>query len=121
MQHKFNIKLAVFLVGLFSSLIFLIVGSNNKYCLSFGFVLLGISLATYIVYNNDKTAKNIQELDLKIEEIDLDKDLDEDRKDYVVQELYKCRGQFAKQKKKTTICFGLGAFLFVIIGVLFLF
>ena len=84
-------------------------------------MLLGVSLALFIVYNNEKTEKQAKELDDNIEKVDDDAELDEDDKDYVVQELYKCKGHLAKQKKKTIICFGLGAFLFFMVGVLFLF
>ena len=70
MKKKFNLKLTAFLVSLFISLMIIILGNKNPYCLSFGFVFMSVSMVLYVLYNNEKTTKTILELDNAIDELD---------------------------------------------------
>lgn len=132
MKKKFNFKLTALLVSLFISLILIILGNSNKYCLSFGFILLGLAAALYVLYNNEKTLHEIDEINKELDEIDLNEDFDFDSdgeedllndedKAYVLQQLYLRQGNLIKRKKKVTIIFYLCAALMVLLGIIGIF
>jgi hypothetical protein len=132
MKKKFNFKLTALLVSLFLSLIIIILGNKNKYCLSFGFILLGFCAAFFVNYNNEKTDKQIQEIDRELDELDLSDgiDIDEDgeedvitdeEKAYILQQLCLQQSNLTKRKKKVSITFYLCAAMLVLLGILGIF
>ena len=127
MKFKFNFKLTAFLVSLFLSLIILILGNENKYCLCFGFILLGLSAALFVLFNNDKTVQTIQEIDKEIEELDEEfaefegnEEIQEERT-YVLQQLYLRQNRLIKRKRKVAITFYLCAGLLILLGIVGIF
>ena len=136
-KFKFNIKLTAFLVSLFLSLILVIVGSNNKYCLSFGFILMGLSLSLFVWYNNEKTQKMLELLEEDIDaveqyEIDEDEEMQieteedmlfksEEERIYVLKQLYVRQSKLKKQKNKFIVLFNLCGFVLIILGFIGLF
>ena len=133
-KFQFNFKLTAFLVSLFVSLILVIVGSGNKYCLSFGFILMGLSLSLFIWYNNEKTQKTLESLEADIdyvEQYDENEIVDEEHEDltfeneeeriYVLKQLYVRQNKLRKQKRKSIILFNLCGFVLVILGFVGLF
>ena len=127
MKFKFDFKLTAFLVSLFLSLIVLILGNKNDYCLSFGFILLGISAVLFVFYTNSKTQQDIQEIDKEIEKYDEEYDLFEESDElieeraYVMQQLYLSQNKLMKRKRKVSITFYLCAALLIILGIIGLF
>ncbi|MBO5954494.1 MAG: hypothetical protein J6Q13_00815 [Clostridia bacterium] len=128
MKIKFNLKLTAFLVSLFISLLLLILGSKNTYCLSFGFMLLGASLGSFIWYMNEKIENELTELNQAIDELTSDENLDEDDGDeeieeqgYILQQLYSRQKQLIKKKRKIKIVFGICGGALIILGFINLF
>ena len=132
MKFKFNFKLTAFLVSLFISLLIIILGNKNKYCLSFGFAMLGFALVIFVMYNNEKTDKTIEEVDAQIDELsqeytDLDEEDDlngevlEENYAYSIKQLYIRRSKLLKRKKKVVITFYLCAALLVLFGIVGIF
>ena len=126
MKFKFNFKLTAFLVSLFISLIIVILGNKNQYCLSFGFMLMGVSLSLFVLYNNEKTYITIDEIDAQLDEVDLemaevDDELAQEEYAYVVKQLYLRRVKLLKRKKKVALTFYLCSALLVILGIIGLF
>lgn len=121
MKKEFNFKLTMFLVSLFVSLTILILGNKNKYCFCFGFILLGISLAFYVWFNNDKTEKLVKQIDEEMEKVPDDESLDEEERVYVFKELGKRQAKLSKQRKKTSFVFYLSAGLLILLAILTLF
>lgn len=133
-KFQFNFKLTAFLVSLFVSLILVIVGSGNKYCLSFGFILMGLSLSLFVWYNNEKTQKTLESLEADIdyvEQYDENESVNEEHEDltfeneeeriYVLKQLYVRQNKLRKQKRKSIILFNLCGFVLVILGFVGLF
>ena len=116
MKKNFSIKLTAFLVSLFISLILVIVGNKNQYCLSFGFMLMGVSVALYVLYNDEKTVQTLADIDQKIAEIKHDESMDEDDADFSMQELMLVQTKLLKRKKKIAFIFYLFAALLVVLG-----
>lgn len=128
MKFKFNFKLTAFLVSLFLSLIVLILGNKNPYCLSFGFIFLGISAVLFVFYTNEKTQQYIAEVDKEIDKYDQEFDkLNEDNEEiqmeraYVMQQLYLSQNKLMKRKRKITIVFYLCAALLIVLGIVGIF
>ncbi|MBQ9795376.1 MAG: hypothetical protein IJW36_00240 [Clostridia bacterium] len=121
MKIKFNFKLTVFLVSLFISLLILILGNKNSYCLSFGFICLGLSIALYVWYNNEKSINSIAEIDSQVEIIEDDETVDDNEKTYMISQLYLRQSKLIKNKKKVARVFYITAVLFVFIGIIALF
>ena len=132
MKKKFNVKLTALLVSLFISLIIIILGNKNKYCLSFGFILLGFCAGLFVLYNNEKTNQTISEIDQELDEIELDDSFDVDgdgeediltdeEKVYVMQQLCVQQADLLKRKKKVAITFYLCAGLFILLGIIGIF
>ena len=128
MKFKFNLKLTAFLVSLFLSLLLVILGSGNKYCLSFGFMLMGASLMLFVFYNNNKTENEIVNIEKDIDELEDyynqldDDDLDiEEEVSYALKQLYSRRKKLIKHKKKSVLVFNLCGFSLIILGIIGLF
>ncbi len=136
-KFQFNFKLTAFLVSLFVSLILVIVGSGNKYCLSFGFMILGASLSLFVWYNNEKIQKELETLEEDIdsvEQIDFDetKQNEEEQhedydfqnieeKVYVLKQLYVRQKMLRKNKRKSIILFNLCGLVLIVLGFISLF
>lgn len=113
MKFKFNYKLTISLVSLFVSFLLIILGSKNKYCLSFGFILMGVAIAFYAIYKTEKFNETIIEISNEIEETN-----EEDT--FSLTQLNKERKRFVSQKKRFNFVFYLCAFLLVIVGFSFM-
>lgn len=132
MKSKFNLKLTIFLVSLFVSLLLVILGGKVKLCLSFGFIIMGVSLFLFIWYNNERIKKALDELNEKIDEIDaLDNDYEyesqeeedeaEEEKVYILKELYSRQGYVEKKKKSMFVMFGICGLALIVLGFFALF
>ena len=106
------------------SLIIIILGNKNKYCLSFGFLLLAVSMVLFALYDKEKTQKTIDELDVEIE--DMENELENlpeeefEERVYVIKQLYVRSGKLLKRKKSGSLAFYLFAgflVLFAIFGI----
>ena len=117
MKKKFNFKLTIFLVSLFVSLIIIILGNKNKYCLYFGIILLGLSLGLFMYYFNDQIDKNIMEIEEEIEKIDGQSEDD----GFMLQDLYTVKNKLTKKKKSVKVTFSLCSILLVVLGILGMF
>lgn len=124
MKFKFNFKLTAFLVSLFLSLIILILGNKNQYCLCFGFILLGLSAALFVYYNNDKTTQTIEEINKEVDELDEEfaqfednEEIQEERA-YALQQLYLRQNRLMKRKRKVSVTFYLCAGLLILLGII---
>ena len=128
MKIKFNLKLTAFLVSLFISLLLVILGSKNTLCLSFGFMLMGVSLAGFIWYMNEKIDNELIELNQAIDELTSDENLNEEESDeeieeqtYILQQLYLRQKQLIKKKRKVKIVFGICGGALALLGFVNLF
>ena len=135
MKFKFNFKLTAFLVSLFIGLLLVILGSYNKYCLSFGFIILGCSVELFIRFQNEKITTSLFELEQQIDELEQEYDEesgydeendydDEIEKEnlmneqvYVLQQLYARQKKLIKQRRSTNISFRICAILLICLGV----
>lgn len=104
-KFKINFKLTAFLVSLFLSLIIVILGNKFKVCLCIGFILLGISLALFVLFNDERTTKIVQELTEEIDKISQDETMEEDTKMFMKGQLYLTINKLNKRKSKTRIIF----------------
>ena len=135
-KFQFNFKLTAFLVSLFVSLLLVILGSQNKYCLSFGFVMLGASLMLFVWYNNEKMQKSLEDLEKDIdhvENLDSGETLDEEEteeelfleneeeKVYVLKQLYIRQKKLRKKKKQSMILFNICGVALIVLGFVALF
>lgn len=112
-KFKFNYKLTISLVSLFISLLLIILGSKNKYCLSFGFILMGVAIAFYAVYKTEMFDATIVEINNDIEETN-----PEDT--FAITQLNKEKKRFISQRKRFNFVFYLCAFLLVVVGFSFM-
>ncbi len=124
-KFKINFKLTTFLVSLFLSLLLVILGSKNNYCLSFGFILMGISLLLFVLYNNEKLQKQLQDINETIDEVDQLEDessnhdefsQEEEERLYVLKELYIAQKKINKKQKKSKILFNICGVALIILG-----
>lgn len=113
MKNKFNLKLTLSLVSLFISLILVIVGNKNKYCLSFGFILMGIAIALYAMYQTDRINKALIDVNNEIEE--------SANNEFTVKQLYKEVAFLNKKRRRLNFVFYLCASLLVLVGFTFAF
>lgn len=120
-KFKFNLKLTIFLVSLFVSLLLIVLGSKNKYCLSFGFMLLGASLIVFLTYAKEKIQNSLNELSQDIDEIDVNEEISEEDKVYIMKELFIRQKQLSKKKISLNIVFCLCGFMLVVFGLISLF
>lgn len=95
------------MVSLFIGLLLLILGNQNKYCLSFGVVCLGVALILFCFYKTANFNENINELYLTIEETD---DIN------LMSEIYKEIAMLKRQKIKMQISFYIVGVLLIILG-----
>ena len=109
MKKKFNYKLTISLVSLFISLLLLILGNKNNYCLSFGFILMGVAIAFYAFQKSEKFDETLVEIDNDIQEID-------EKDTFSILQLQKEKKKFIKQKKRFNFVFYLCAILLVVVG-----
>ena len=116
MKFKFNLKLTTFLVSLFIGLLLIILGSGNKYCLSFGFIVIGLSLPVFVWYNNEKTRKEYDELSKLIEEIEQDLDVEDQEQMFALSQVYVARKKVERNKHKSVILFYSCGIMLLILG-----
>ena len=128
MKFKFNLKLTAFMVSLFISLLLVILGSNNLYCLSFGFIVMGASLFLFVWYMNEKIENALIEVNKAIDEITNYEDFEEDETDaeiaeeaYVLQQLYVRQKQLIKKKRSVKTVFTLCGGALILLAFLNLF
>ena len=122
-KFKFNLKLTSFLVSLFLGLLLVVLGSKNKYCLSFGFMVLGVSMFFLIWYNNEKTALMLTEVSQQIDTLEAENYVIEDDEEYVyvMKQLYGRKKYLTKHKKISLIMFALFGVALIILGIVGLF
>ena len=108
MKNKFNLKLTLSLVSLFISLILVIVGNKNKYCLSFGFILMGVALALYVISQTDRINETLVQINNEIEE--------NSRNEFDISQLYKEISFLNKKKRRLSMVFYLAAALLIVVG-----
>ena len=120
-NFKINFKLTGFLVSLFLSLLLLILGSGNKYCLSFGFMALGGSLELFFWYNNEKMQNYLNEINQEIDNVETFEELNDMEKAYILQQLYTTKKKIEKKKKSSNIGFSVLGGVLVIVGFVALF
>lgn len=116
MKIKLNFKLAIVLVSLFAGLLLLVLGSKSKYCLSFGLIFLGLSLVLLIFYINEKYENVIKETNEEIDNLEVDEEIAEEEKVYVLQELFLKQKKITKQHKRTRTLFILCGFIIILVG-----
>ncbi len=121
MKFKFNLKLTVFLVSLFVALLLVILGNKNTYCLSFGFITLGISLGLFIWYSNEKYETMLTNINSDIDEVDVSEEIEEEEKTYILQQLYIKQKKIKKTKQRIIICFALCAVSLIVLGIVAMF
>jgi len=114
MKKKLNLKLTACLVSLFVSLLLIILGNKNNYCLSFGFILMGAALALYAMNKGEQIDSSIIEVANEIEETPIENV-------FAQQQLAIEMKKLKKQKSKLNITFYLCAALLVIVGFSFMF
>lgn len=121
MKFKFNLKLTLFLVSLFVSLLLVILGSKNKYCLCFGFILMGVSLVLFTLYHNEKVSKELINTNETLNEVENDEELTEDEQVYVMEQLFIRQKNLIKKKRSVIITFDLCGFAIAILGIISVF
>lgn len=120
-KFKFNFKLTAFLVSLFLSLLLMILGSENKYCLSFGFMVLGASLELFLWYNSEKMQNYLNELNQEIDEVETTEELSDEDKAYILQQLYVAKKKIEKKSRSSNIAFAICGGVLIIAGFIALF
>ncbi len=70
-MKKLSLQLTISLVSLFISLILTILGNQNKYCLSFGFIFFAIAIILFAVDRCIYTSNTIKQLNQDVEDYDL--------------------------------------------------
>lgn len=113
-NFKINYKLTISLVSLFISLLLIILGNKNKYCLSFGFILMGVSVGFYTLYKGEKFDEAIVEVYNDIEET-------EEQNEFELKQLSKELKKLTKQKKRFNFMFYFSAVLLIFVGGTFMF
>lgn len=130
MKFKFNFKLTIFLVSLFVGLLLLILGNANKYCLSFGFIVSGLSLELFVWYYLEKLEQYSNDINTQIDEIEAEEiefddeeleELKEEETVYALKQLYIAQKKIKKKKRSVKILFTLCGALLAIIGVVGMF
>ena len=76
-MKKLNLLLTISVVSIFISLILIIVGNKNNYCLSFGFIFLAVSLALFVADRSIKLSEQIEQNNRFI--LDANEDLEDDQ------------------------------------------
>ena len=117
MKFKINAKLTAFLVSLFVSLILIVFGNKNNYCLRLGLIFLATAMVFFALFNKERTQKMLDELDEEIEKVENDEEIDEEDRIYVIKELYVRSGKLLKRKKSGTILFYLFASFLVLLAI----
>jgi hypothetical protein len=129
MKFKFNLKLTIFLVSLFVSLLLLILGGANKFCLSFGLMALGGAMFAFLWYNMEKIQNALIETNEKINEFDEIEEVDTgevseveiEERVYVEKALYSHQKFLNKKKRSLAIMFGMCGFALIVFGFFVLF
>lgn len=71
-MKKLSLQLTISLVSLFISLILTILGNQNKYCLSFGFIFFAVAIVLFAVDRCIYTAKTIKQMKQDVEDYEID-------------------------------------------------
>lgn len=103
-MKKKTIKLICFFASLILGIILLILGNKNKYCLSFGTMLIGVSFVTFAFFKDEVFKQDLEKFNNEIESEEYEIDENE----------YKKITKKAKRKKNFAFCMFLlaGAVLF---------
>lgn len=110
MKKNFDFRLTIFLVSLFIGLLLIILGNKNNYCLSFGLLILGVSLGLYSTQRTAKMDKLLAEIQDDIE------DTPEDDK-FTMRELNKLKKKVKKQRRSIVVSFMSMAIVLIILGI----
>ena len=105
------------MVSFFASLSMIIWGSKNKYCLSFGFIFLGITTALLSGPVKDRLEKELIKINDSINEIDVDESMSEEEKVYVLKQLYVAQKKTTRMIKRSQISFVVAGVSFVLLGI----
>lgn len=104
-------------MSFFASLSMVIWGSKNKYCLSFGFIFLGISIILVSGKIKERMEKELIEINDKINEVDIDEDLGVNDKVYILKQLYVAQKKSTKNIKRGKIVFLIGGICMILLGI----
>lgn len=107
MKNKINFKLTAVLVSLFIGFLLIVLGNKNKYCLSFGFVVLGFAIGMYATFKRKDLDDAINNTNAQI---------DEEEEQVVIYELNKHKKNLKKQKNFGCLMFFLCAALLIVLG-----
>ncbi len=110
-MKKWNWKLTLCLVSLFVSLILIIFGNSNKYCLAVGLICLGVSIGLYAFYRLKIYDDNIKDVTEELTNADID---DEEIIIGFREELKKLK----KERLSLRLSFFICAILLVILGII---
>ena len=102
LKIKFNLKLTVSLVSFFVGFIFILFARSKPICLSIGLWFFALSLILFALYNADRCAKKVREINSILEnnfnELDeLDKVNTEELEDKDNEELKEYRASLEKE------------------------
>lgn len=109
MKKKFDLKLTAFLVSLFIGLLIVILGNKNPYLLSFGFIVIGFSLALFAMFKTADINAVVNELQVELESL---KPEDEFR----VKEIAKAQAKLTSQRRKVNFVFYVAATLLIVLA-----
>lgn len=109
MKKKFNFKLTAFLVSLFVSLLLLVLGNKNAYCLSLGLILLGLSLGIYAYSKVQSINFAIKELEMELQEVDFENV-------YLIKTITKYQKKLKRQRNLTSVMFYSCAIVLMVLG-----
>ena len=103
-------------MSLFIGLILLIVGNQNKYCQSFGFIFFAVGIIFMAVERTNKIDKRRIEIDKILEENMENDDFD----DVEMIELQDESARLLRQRRKINISFYICGILFILVGIFIL-
>ena len=110
-MKKFNIKLTSSLVGLFVSLILIILANKVKVCFSFGLMLLGFSLSLFALYKTETFNETLKVVEEELNEED-DPTIQRDYLNFIKKR--------RREKRRVEFLFYLAATLLVVVGFAYL-
>ncbi len=111
-MKKLNLLLTISLVSLFISMILIIAGNKNNYCLSFGFIFLAVSLALFVADRTVNISKQIEQNKRYLEEAMENQE--------EIPMVYEVKAE-TKKLGKTRASFIMGAVLFCLLLVILAF
>ena len=114
MKKKFDFKLTAFLVSLFIGLLIVILGNKNDYWLSFGFIVLGLSMGIYVMFKSTEINDAIKELEDQLEELSA-------QEEFQMKQIIKAQNKLKRQRRSVNFVFYTCGVMFIVLGVVNLF